>query len=213
MPVKRIFTSLILVIPIVLLCIGSASAKEEYARKTGKGCIFCHEEKTGGAIKTAGIAYIKNGYQYPIPLHIIKKAVKVQSAFHKTVRFIIGYLHILAAFILVGAIFYIHIFIKPSQITGGIPKGERILGISCLITLTITGIYLTWFRIDRFGHFFDNPFGRILFIKILLFILMLAFAVTANASMRIKSRILIKRMRPNGLSKKCPNLSIRNQVR
>ena len=179
MPVKRIFASIILGIVLLLLCIGSASAKEEYARKTGKGCIFCHEEKTGGAIKTAGIAYIKNSYQYPIPLNIIKKAVKVQGAFHKTVRFIIGYLHILAAFILVGAIFYIHIFIKPSQIKGGIPKGERLLGISCLITLTITGIYLTWFRIDRFGHFFDNPFGRILFIKILLFILMLAFAVTA----------------------------------
>ncbi len=43
----------------------------------------------------------------------------------------------------------------------------------------ITGIYLTRFRIDRFGHFFDNQFGRILFIKILLFILMLAFAITA----------------------------------
>lgn len=86
MPVKRIFVSIILGITVVLLCIGSAAAKEEYARKTGKGCIFCHEEKTGGAIKTAGIAYIKNGYQYPISLHIIKKAVKVQSAFHKTLR-------------------------------------------------------------------------------------------------------------------------------
>ena len=179
MPVKRIFTSIVLLITLVLLCIGSASAREEYAKKTGKGCIFCHEEKTGGGLKTAGIAYIKNGYKYPIPLFIIEKAVKVQGAFHKTLRFIIGYLHILAAFIFVGAIFYIHIFVKPTQITGGLPKGERILGLSCLITLTVTGIYLTWFRIDRFGHFFDNPFGRILFIKILLFTLMLLFALTA----------------------------------
>ena len=179
MPVKRILTSIVLLIAFILLCACSASAREEYARKTGKGCIFCHEEKTGGGIKTAGIAYIKNGYQYPIPLFIIEKAAKVQSAFHKNLRFIIGYLHILAAFILVGAIFYIHIFIKPSQITGGIPKGERILGLSCLITLTITGVYLTWFRIDRFGHFFDNQFGRVLFIKILLFTLMLLFALTA----------------------------------
>ena len=179
MPVKRIFASIILGIAVVLLCIGSASAKEEYARKTGKGCIFCHEEKTGGAIKTRVLPYIKNGYRYPIPSYIIEKAARFRALFIRPLRFIIGYLHILAAFILVGAIFYIHIFIKPSQITGGIPKGERVLGISCLITLTITGIYLTWFRIDRFGHFFDNQFGRVLFIKILLFTLMLIFALTA----------------------------------
>jgi predicted heme/steroid binding protein len=179
MPVKRIFSSILLASLFLLLCFGAADAREEYAKKTGKGCILCHEENMGGGLKTAGIAYIKNGYNYPVPLSILEKAEKVQTSFHKTLRFIIGYLHILAAFILVGAIFYIHIFVKPSQITGGLPKGERILGLSCLITITITGIYLTWFRIDRFGHFFDNPFGRILFIKILLFALMLLFAITA----------------------------------
>jgi hydroxylamine dehydrogenase len=176
---KRILESVLLVGLLLMLWTGKADAREEYAKKTGKGCILCHEENTGGGLKTAGIAYIKNGYNYPIPLNILEKAEKVQSPFHKTLRFIIGYLHILAAFILVGAIFYIHIFVKPSQITGGLPKGERILGLSCLITLTVTGIYLTWFRIDRFGHFFDNQFGRVLFIKILLFAFMLLFAITA----------------------------------
>ncbi len=113
-------------------------------------------------MKVTGIAYIKNGYRYPIPNRILKKAELYQSPFHKTMRFIIGFIHMLAAFILVGAIFYIHIFIKPSQITGGIPKGERILGLSCLSILTVTGIYLTWFRIDLFEQFFNNTFGLIM---------------------------------------------------
>ena len=81
MPVKRFFVSIILGVVVVLLCIGSAAAKEEYAKKTGKGCIFCHEENTGGGLKTAGIAYIKNGYKYPVPLNIMEKAEKVQSRF------------------------------------------------------------------------------------------------------------------------------------
>jgi len=154
-------------------------ARDEYAKKTGKGCILCHQQEIGGPLKVTGIAYIKNGYQYPIPNKILKKAELHQNSFHKILRFIIGYIHILAAFILIGAIFYIHIFIKPSQITGGLPRGERILGLSCLFTLTFTGIYLTWFRIDTFEQFFNNTFGLILFIKILLFIIMLLTALTA----------------------------------
>ncbi len=39
-------------------------ANEQYAAKTGKGCIFCHQDKTGGLLNTVGLAYIKNGYRY-----------------------------------------------------------------------------------------------------------------------------------------------------
>ncbi len=51
-----------------------AEATDQYAEKTGKGCIFCHRESTGGQLKTTGFAYIKNGYQYPIPERILIKA-------------------------------------------------------------------------------------------------------------------------------------------
>lgn len=162
-----------------LSIVSPAQATEGYARKTGKGCIFCHEQSTGGALKTVGFAYIKNGYQYPIPQRILKKAEALQTPFHKTLRFIIGYIHLLAAIVFFGAIFYIHIFVNPTRLTGGIPKPERILGVTCMVTLTLSGVYLTWVRISRWEQFFNNTFGLMLFIKILLFALMVAIGITA----------------------------------
>ena len=152
---------------------------KQYSGQTGKGCIFCHQESTGGALKTGGIAYINNGYHYPIPERILKKAEFLQTPLHKTLRFIIGYLHLLAAVVFFGAIFYIHIFVRPVRLIGGIPKHERILGVSCMLTLAVTGTYLTWARISRWGQFFDNTFGLMLFIKILLFLVMVALGVIA----------------------------------
>jgi predicted heme/steroid binding protein len=154
-------------------------ATDEYARRTGKGCIFCHQESTGGQLKTVGFAYIRNGYRYPIAAAVLQKAQALQTPLQKTIRFIAGYVHILAAVIFFGAIFYIHIFVKPTRLTAGIPKAERALGLSCMLLLTVTGIYLTWVRIDRWEHFFDNTFGLMLFVKILLFALMVAIGLTA----------------------------------
>jgi len=154
-------------------------AKEEYARKTGKGCAFCHQESTGGPLKATGLAYIRNGYRYPIAERVLEKAESLQTPFHKTARFVVGYLHLLAAVIFFGAIFYIHIFVRPTRLVGGIPKYERILGVSCMVTLTLTGVYLTWVRMGRWEHFFSSTFGLMLFIKILLFALMVSIAVTA----------------------------------
>ncbi|MBW1642923.1 MAG: cytochrome c3 family protein [Deltaproteobacteria bacterium] len=165
-----------------------SKATNAYAVKTGKGCIFCHKESTGGQLKTVGFAYIRNGYTYPISESTLKKAEALQTPFYKFVRFIMGYIHLLAAVIFFGAIFYIHIFVKPTKIVGGIPKAERLLGISCMIILTITGTYLTWMRIDRWEDFFNNTFGLMLFVKILLFGLMVAIALIAITVIHRKMR-------------------------
>lgn len=157
----------------------AARATEQYARNTGQACIFCHQESAGGQLKTVGFAYIRNGYRYPIASSVLEKSERLQQPLHKTLRFVIGYLHLLAAVIFFGAIFYIHIFVRPARLTGGIPKPERLLGLSCMATLTATGIYLTWARMDRWEQFFDNTFGLMLFIKILLFTLMVAIGLTA----------------------------------
>ncbi|BBO75988.1 hypothetical protein DSCW_34050 [Desulfosarcina widdelii] len=161
------------------LLVHEVNATETYARRTGKGCIFCHLESNGGQIKTVGFAYIRNGYRYPVSERVLEKAQSLQTPMHKTLRFVIGYLHLLAGIVFFGAIFYIHLFVKPSQLTGGIPKAERLLGLSCMAVLTITGIYLTWVRIDRWEQFFNNTFGLMLFIKILLFALMVLIGLTA----------------------------------
>ncbi|OGP55099.1 MAG: hypothetical protein A2Y65_09955 [Deltaproteobacteria bacterium RBG_13_52_11] len=176
-----------------------ALATEQYAAETGKGCIFCHQESTGGQLKAVGFAYIKNGYQYPIPERLLKKADALQTPLHKTLRFIIGYLHLLAAVVFFGAIFYIHIFIRPVRLIGGIPKHERILGVSCMITLALTGLYLTWARISSWGQFFDNTFGLMLFIKILLFLCMIALGVIAITIIHRRMQQDVKRQKkPRG---------------
>ncbi|MGD9134497.1 MAG: multiheme c-type cytochrome, partial [Desulfobacterales bacterium] len=154
-------------------------ATENYARRTGKGCIFCHQESTGGQLKNVGFAYIRNGYEYPISERILNKTEALQTRLHKTLRFIIGYLHLLAGIVFFGAIFYIHLFVKPTRLTGGIPKAERLLGLACMLVLTLSGFYLTWIRIDRWEQFFNNTFGLMLFFKILLFALMVIIGLTA----------------------------------
>jgi len=157
----------------------AARATEDYAHNTGKGCIFCHQESTGGRLKTAGFAYIRNGYHYPIPQQVLQKSETLQDPLHKSIRFVVGYLHLLAAVVFFGAIFYIHMFIKPTTLSGGIPRAERMLGVSCMLILALTGSYLTWVRIDRWEQFFDNTFGWMLFIKILLFAGMVLIGVCA----------------------------------
>ena len=154
-------------------------ATDRYAQSTGKGCIFCHQESTGGPLKVVGFAYIRNGYRYPIAERILHKAESLQTPLHKTLRFMVGYTHLLVAIIFFGAIFYIHIFVKPARLVGGIPKAERILGVSCMITLALTGVYLTWVKIDRWEQFVNNTFGLMLFIKILLFVLMVSIGIVA----------------------------------
>lgn len=164
---------------LLVLFVTSSPGTQPYARKTGKGCIFCHQESTGGQLKTTGFAYIRNGYAYPIPERILIKAESFQTSVQKTLRFIIGYIHLLAAVVFFGAIFYIHLFVGPKKLRGGIPKAERILGLSCMFTLAVTGIYLTWVRIDRWDQFFNNTFGLMLFAKIMLFLIMVSVGFTA----------------------------------
>jgi len=158
-----------------------ASATDQYAEETGESCVTCHREEIGGPLTVEGFAYIRNGYRYPVPERVLAKAGLRQNSFHRLVRFAVGYLHLVAAVIFFGAIFYIHIFVRPSRLTGGIPRHEKILGVTCMITLALTGAYLSWVRIDRWDQFFTNTFGLMLFLKIALFLTMVAlgmFAIT-----------------------------------
>ncbi|MBN1847528.1 MAG: CopD family protein [Deltaproteobacteria bacterium] len=187
-PRKILYFTLTLVIILTGMLIPFAEATDQYAERTGKGCIFCHRESAGGQLKTTGFAFIKNGYQYPIPERILIKAESLQSPFHKVIRFVFGYLHLIAAVIFAGTIFYIHIFIGPRQLKSGIPKGERILGVSCMAVLTVTGGYLTWVRIERWEQFFNHSFGLMLFIKIMLFLIMVGIGLTAITIMNSRMR-------------------------
>ncbi len=174
--VRRLIVLVILAATTVFLS-SEVEATFQYAREAGKGCAFCHFDSNGGPLNNTGYAFIRNSYRYPLPKELVESETARPSASKNIFWLIIGYIHILASFMLIGAIFYIHLFIKPARFTGGLPKQERILGITCLSTILMTGIILTFSRIEYFGQFFESTFGIILFVKILLFLIMITNAV------------------------------------
>ncbi|MGA1826199.1 MAG: multiheme c-type cytochrome [bacterium] len=215
MKIKRLY--LLVLITFIFWVLSPHSfchAKEHYAKETGKACFFCHQDNNGGALKPIGIAYIRNDYSYPVPGAIINKAEKLNSSLYRLLHFVFGYLHLIVACIFVGAVFYVHIFIKPSNITGGIPKGERILGISCLTLLFFSGLYLTWYRIDSFQSFFNSSFGILLFSKLILFSIMVILAVLAitivHKSLQKKTIPLSRPKEEDGITKE--NIHLYNGI-
>ena len=178
-PPNRLSALLLSLLFASLVWLPAAQATEGYAARTGKGCIFCHEQRTGGDLRAAGLGYIRGGYRYPIPHQALEEAERLSRPFHSILRWVLGYLHILAGIVFLGAIFYIHILVRPARLTSGIPKHERVLGLSCMAALTATGTYLTWVRIGRWERFFDNTFGLVLFVKIGLFLLMMGIGLLA----------------------------------
>ncbi|MBN1459377.1 MAG: hypothetical protein JXA57_07560, partial [Armatimonadetes bacterium] len=92
---------------------GVCSATPEFAERTGKSCAFCHDGANGGPLNNVGVAFVRNSYDYPIPERILDKSIALSGRFHKTVRLILGIIHLITAAILAGTIFYIHIIVKP----------------------------------------------------------------------------------------------------
>ena len=185
--------ALVLAAVLILLVTAAGFATPEYADDTGKSCVFCHSGANGGPLNNSGIAYIRNGYQYPIPERILDKSITLSTAVHKILRLIFGIIHLLTAAVLVGTIFYIHIIVKPHSLKGGVPGGEKRLGLTCMSILAATGVYLTWYRIDSMAAFFRSRFGVLLFIKILLFAVMAALGVLAVTIITRRMRESLKR--------------------
>jgi len=169
-------------IPLLILYLSVPAtllATPEFSRDTGQSCTYCHKEAEGGPLTATGEAFVLNDYHYPIPDELRAIAGSRDTFFHRLLGFVLGYLHLCAAVVLGGTIFYVHLFIGPTQLRTGIPRGERLLGLSCLATLGSTGIYLTLQRIGHVGQFVSSTFGTVLLIKILLFTVMLVCGIAA----------------------------------
>jgi predicted heme/steroid binding protein/uncharacterized membrane protein len=100
----------------------------------------------------------------------------------------VGLIHILAAVIWFGTIFYIHLFIKPSSFTTGLPLRERILGWICIITVAITGVILTTLKISSVQKLWTTTFGIVWMVKVSLFILMVVVAAVATTTINRRMR-------------------------
>jgi predicted heme/steroid binding protein len=148
-------------------------ATEEYAEKTGKECISCHVDPTGGSELTEeGEEFQKNFDSGNDGINKISKGISV-------LRFICGYLHILTAIFWFGTILYVHLVLKPAYAAGGLPKSEVRVGLASMVIMLVTGIILTVIRVDSFEMFFYTRFGILLLIKIGLFLIMMLAALFA----------------------------------
>jgi predicted heme/steroid binding protein/uncharacterized membrane protein len=142
----------------------------EYAKQTEKSCEYCHVDPTGGGTLT------EEGNVFRDDLRISGQ-YRALSPVQRVVRFIVGYLHMFTAILWFGTILYVHVVLKPAYAAGGLPKGELRLGWTSIIIMAVTGTLLSVARVPSWQMLFHTRFGILLFIKVMLFLVMVATAV------------------------------------
>ncbi len=188
------------VIILLLLFSSLGSATEEIAEKTGKSCVFCHLDPSGGGELTeAGKDYLKKS---AIEVDETQKEV-LQAGRRKAsdfIRLFVGYLHILTAIFWFGTILYVHIILKPSYAAHGLPKGEVRLGLVSIITMAVTGVILSIYRITSLSILFKTRFGILFIIKVALFLIMAGTAiyVVLFIGPKLKKKKEAKHLEPRG---------------
>ncbi len=186
---KKVFQLLlsapILLYMLSLIIIPSISmATTEYARQTGMSCSHCHVDETGGGELTSeGKRFLEE--------RKLKGLYRPLTKTQRTVRFMIGYIHLIVAIAWFGTILYVHILLKPAYAAGGLPRGELMLGWISIILLAITGTLLSIARIPTWHALFSTRFGVLLSIKVALFLVMVttAFIVTFIIGPRLRRHL------------------------
>lgn len=150
-----------------------AYATPEYSDRTGQGCMTCHvDEEGGGKLTVTGLEFAASGYRWPP-----EGGYRVLGPIRKVIRLAIGTLHIIAAFMWFGTILYVHLMLKPAYAERGLPKGEVMLGLFSMLTVGVTGILLTMSRIKGLDVLYMSPWGKVLSVKIILYLVMISSAL------------------------------------
>jgi len=188
------------VIILLLLFSSLGSATEEIAEKTGKSCSFCHLNQSGGGELTeAGKDYLKK----PAREGDETQKEVLQAGRRKTsdfIRLFVGYLHILTAIFWFGTILYVHIILKPSYAAHGLPRGEVRLGLVSIITMAVTGVILSIYRITSLSILLKTRFGILFIIKVALFLIMAGTAiyVVLFIGPKLRKKKEVRHLEPKG---------------
>jgi predicted heme/steroid binding protein len=176
---------LTILILLLLLALPQAAALPEYSQRTNQSCNTCHVDVEEGTLTEPGLEYAASGYRWPPT-----SGYRVLGPFKKSVRLIIGYIHILASFLWFGTILYVHIVLRPGYASKGLPKGEVALGLVSMVLVGITGALLTISRIKSIDVLYQSPWGKVLSAKIFLYLVMVSSAifVVTFVGPRIKKR-------------------------
>jgi len=166
------FPSVLISVFCSLLLPDIATATPEFSERTGQGCTVCHIRVEGGELNRTGLEYAASGYQWPPT-----GGYRVLGPMRKGVRLVLGYLHILGAFIWFGTILYVHLLLRPAYASKGLPKGEVMLGLVSMGLVGVSGMLLTVSRIRSVDILFATPWGNLLVIKIVLYSVMVLSAL------------------------------------
>ncbi len=170
-------------------------ATPDYAARTGQTCGVCHlSPQGGGGLSAAGSSYVRGGYQWPIPQGVSTPTVTL-PVWTRALKLIIGYVHLFTAVLWFGTILYIHLLVKPQQLTTGIPKAERTVGWIGIVIMGVTGVVLTLFRQFDTGAVFVGTWGRVFAIKLVQYGLMVVAA--AIATMMLDRRMRAPKRQPD----------------
>jgi len=146
-------------------------------------------------LSLTGLEFAASGYVWPP-----SGGYRVISPIKKPVRFVLGYLHILAAFLWFGTILYVHLLLKPAYAEKGLPKGEVMLGIVSMAVVGVTGILLTISRVKSIWVLFESPWGIVLSIKIIIYLIMIlsALVIVVFVGRKLKERVIVSRVPDDG---------------
>jgi predicted heme/steroid binding protein len=160
---------ILIVISLLLALPLTAASTEEYAQETGRECSTCHLDPAGGGeLKPAGKEFAAS--------RASKTGKAPLSAQVRAFRFVVGYLHLITAFLWFGTILYVHLVLKPAYASSGLPRGEMRVGIVSMIVMGVTGVILTAFRVGSPELMLQSRFGILLLIKISLYLIMVVSA-------------------------------------
>lgn len=176
-----------LVFILIFISVKTIYATEFFAEKTGKDCVYCHKEVSGGGELT------DEGKKFLIE-------IKGISLFKRIIRFITYYFHLFFAIAWFGTILYVHIILKPRYASGGLPKGELLLGWTSIIAMAITGTILTFFKIENVTELINSRYGIILSLKILFYLLMVFSALFVTLYLGPRMRKKINEEKKSGLN-------------
>ena len=173
-----------------------ADATPEYSSRSGQSCKTCHIDVMGGQLSESGLEFAASGYVWPPT-----GGYRVISPIKKSVRLFLGYMHILAAFLWFGTILYVHLLLKPAYAEKGLPKGEVMLGIGSMAVVGVTGILLTISRVKSIEILFVSPWGIVLIIKIIIYLIMIlsALFVVLFIGRKLKEKVMVSGMPDDGV--------------
>ncbi len=148
-------------------------ATADFADETGQECSVCHISASGGGgLTEAGESYLKDPENWKAPA----RKGPGTAIYKRLIHAVVLYAHVFFGIIWIGTILYVHLVLKPEYALGGLPRSELRLAWISMPMLGLTGILLTFWRLQLSPGLLSTLFGKLLILKIVVFLLMVSSA-------------------------------------